>query len=374
MKKQPRVLIVEDEEVVATDLQECLSENGYEIVEIAVTGENAVSLAEELSPEIVLMDIRLAGQMDGIEAAGEIREKLGLPVVFLTAYSDPETLRRAKITEPFGYLLKPFRELDLLSTLEVALHKSGGVEPPAMPSGDSAESVKEASPEIERIASFLSEISPFNEIPQSALVPLAREAQPLNYESGELIVLAGEEQGRGFVVQSGRAALVKASSSGKELTVDLLPAGDSFGLIAALEKKAVSFSVAAKADTTLLWFPRASVLALLNQYPSVSKKFMETIFQRLRESHDLSRALAHDKVEVRVAIALLNALPKFVASDLPKRTIEMTRQELADMIGSTPETVIRVTKAMERDGMLAFPAAGQIQVVEKEQLEAIASH
>lgn len=118
-----RLLIVEDESIVALDIQARLLQMGYEVIGIVDSGEDAIDMAAEGKPDLVLMDIRLRGRMDGVEAAQQIRARFGIPVVFLTAYADELTLQRAKIAEPLGYLIKPFEERELRSTLEMALHK-----------------------------------------------------------------------------------------------------------------------------------------------------------------------------------------------------------------------------------------------------------
>lgn len=118
-----RILVVEDEGIIAEDLQLSLEEMGYEVVGIAVTGEDAVEEAEKSRPDLVLMDVVLQGQMNGIEAANRIHKMLGIPVIYLTAYSDDKILERAKITEPFGYMIKPIRERELYTNIEVALFK-----------------------------------------------------------------------------------------------------------------------------------------------------------------------------------------------------------------------------------------------------------
>lgn len=118
-----RLLIVEDEAVVAMAIQSKLESMGYSIVDVARSGEAAVQLALQKDPDLILMDIRLQGEMDGVAAACQIRELRSIPVVFLTAHGDRETLQRAKTAEPFGYVLKPFTEQDLLAAVEISLHK-----------------------------------------------------------------------------------------------------------------------------------------------------------------------------------------------------------------------------------------------------------
>ncbi len=118
-----KILIVEDESIAALDLENRLESLGYSVAAVAASGEEAIQQAAETRPDMVLMDIRLKGDMDGIEAAQEIRARFDIPVVYLTALADDDTLRQAKITEPLGYVLKPFEDRELYKTIEIALHK-----------------------------------------------------------------------------------------------------------------------------------------------------------------------------------------------------------------------------------------------------------
>jgi hypothetical protein len=118
-----QVLVVEDERIVAKSIQNELRSLGYRVPVTAATAEEAIDRAMETHPDVVLMDIVLKGERDGIAAAEEVRNRLDIPVIFLTAYGDEETLRRAKVTEPFGYLLKPYEEKELQTTIEMALYK-----------------------------------------------------------------------------------------------------------------------------------------------------------------------------------------------------------------------------------------------------------
>lgn len=117
-----KVLVVEDENIVALEIKGRLKKLGYIVPGVASTGEDAINKAEALSPDLVLMDIMLKGEIDGIEAARYIREKMDIPIIYLTAYADEQTLERAKSTAPYGYILKPFGENDLRTTIEIALY------------------------------------------------------------------------------------------------------------------------------------------------------------------------------------------------------------------------------------------------------------
>ncbi|MEE9389956.1 MAG: HD domain-containing phosphohydrolase [Candidatus Aminicenantaceae bacterium] len=117
-----KVLVVENERIVADDIKFTLKRLGYVVSGIALSGEEAVKKAEEIHPDLVLMDIVLEGKMDGTEAASAISSRFNIPVVYLTAYADDKTLERAKITNPFGFILKPFEDRELYSAIEMALY------------------------------------------------------------------------------------------------------------------------------------------------------------------------------------------------------------------------------------------------------------
>jgi PAS domain S-box-containing protein len=121
--RSARILIVEDDRIVARDIEHQLMRIGHSVVGMTGRGEDALPLALSTQPELVLMDIRLEGTVDGVDAAEQIRRHCHVPVVFLTAYADDETVRRASLTEPFGYLLKPFEDTQLRTVIEMALYK-----------------------------------------------------------------------------------------------------------------------------------------------------------------------------------------------------------------------------------------------------------
>ena len=123
MTSKARILVVEDENLIAQDIHARLRTLGYAVAAMASSGEDAIRKALEARPDLILMDIVLKGDMDGIEAAKRIHERLDVPIVYLTAYADDHTLQRAKVTEPFGYILKPFEERELHTTIETALYK-----------------------------------------------------------------------------------------------------------------------------------------------------------------------------------------------------------------------------------------------------------
>jgi PAS domain S-box-containing protein len=122
-KENAKILVVEDEIIVAMEIKSRLESFGYSVPAVVSTGEDAIKKAGESGADLVLMDIMLKGDMDGIEAARQICANNNIPVVFLTAYADDKTLERAKITEPFGYIVKPFEDRELHVAIEISLYK-----------------------------------------------------------------------------------------------------------------------------------------------------------------------------------------------------------------------------------------------------------
>ena len=118
-----KILVVEDEAIILLQLEEILHAIGYTVAGLAASGEDAVEKARRLKPDLVLMDIVMPGRMNGIEAAKIITEELDIPVVFVTSYADDTIIEKAKSVRPYGYIVKPFNELVIKATVEVALFR-----------------------------------------------------------------------------------------------------------------------------------------------------------------------------------------------------------------------------------------------------------
>ncbi len=118
-----KILLVEDEPIVAKDIENCLKKLGHIIVGVIDEGEKTLSAIKKLSPDLILMDITLKGEMDGIDVANQIKDTNKIPVIFLTANTDRKTFEKAKSSEPYGYIIKPFKEMDLFTAIEIATQK-----------------------------------------------------------------------------------------------------------------------------------------------------------------------------------------------------------------------------------------------------------
>ena len=119
----PKIMIVDDEAVITTQLEESLTDMGYDVVGVAFSGDDAIPMARRHHPDIILMDIVMPGRLDGIEASKIIQTEMDIPVIFLSAYADDHYIDRAKEVGPFGYVIKPFQQNEIKAVIEVALSK-----------------------------------------------------------------------------------------------------------------------------------------------------------------------------------------------------------------------------------------------------------
>lgn len=122
-EKKHKVLVVEDESIVAKDIQNILLKNNFEITGVANNADTALNYLSQNVPDVILMDIMIKGNMSGIELSHKIKEEYDVPIIFLTAYSDSSTLERVKVLEPYAYITKPFKNSDILSAIEITLFR-----------------------------------------------------------------------------------------------------------------------------------------------------------------------------------------------------------------------------------------------------------
>ena len=370
-----KVLIVEDEAVVALDIAHELEAAGYDVAAQVSTGQDAIQKTEELKPDIVLLDITIPGAIDGIQAAQEIGKRSNTPIIFVTAHSDEATLQRAKLTKPSGYVMKPFEPNELRANIEIALHRARSAQA-TVEELDEFEHFPESTEMAELLGpdqykfEGIQAIGLFEEVPSRDLSDLARASVIQDVSAGEFLSMDGEKPQFGFVVLSGRLAVIKSTPHGKELTLDLLIPGDCSGILRALEPSELDTSIRGQTDAKLLAMPTPQLKSLADKYPGVYRRISAELMRRVRRTNDLALGLAHSRVESRIVAALLALAPRFgrPTSSEDQTRIFLTRKELADLTGTTPETAIRVTKNLEREGLLDLTKPGVIKILSLTQL------
>ena len=195
-----RLIIADDEVIISTQLEEFLSTNGFDIVSIATSGVQAVEMARDLKPDLMLMDIVMPGELDGIAAAAKINRELKIPVIFLTAYADEEMIQRAKPIGPFGYVLKPIQEQQILAAIEIALHKKN-MERKLQEAHDLLEQrVEERTQELQMKSENLEEMN-------TALKVLLKKREEDKFELEEKVIYNIKEMVQPFLEKLGRTRL-----------------------------------------------------------------------------------------------------------------------------------------------------------------------
>jgi CRP-like cAMP-binding protein len=223
---------------------------------------------------------------------------------------------------------------------------------------------------------FLKSLIEFSKISEEDINKLAASSRFETIESGKYITIEGDERNTfGFILQSGCIAMSKNSSNGKDLIVELLQAGDSFGLLLNLAKDRLPIQLSARSiqKSRILWVPLTDFSIVLRSNPIIFKEIVAHLLLCLFSSYNISRGLAHDHVEVRIASILLSLAYKF--DNIPRESkipiIHFTRQQLADLTGTTPETAIRVTRAMQKDGLIDISRPGIIKILKMGKLKDI---
>ena len=312
-----KVLIVEDESIVALDISQSLEGLGFQTVGRAASGKKAVELASHRPPDIALMDIKLSGSIDGITTAQTIVEQHDIPIVFLTAHADPSTVERAQSVGPYGYLVKPFTDQELFAALQIALHRHGL---------DRGKHISRQSPhndELQKpliaantdhirnphIYSFLQSLPIFANASESELTTLANASQTQEVRSGQVVYWEGEANPCPFVVYSGRISILKSAEDGRELLIDILPEQDSFGLLASLEDQAASATARAQVDAQIIAIPKAALSQLLRSDPQLSLQFAQALATRLRDSYEFAQNMAHNQVRNKTRNGTLQVAP-----------------------------------------------------------------
>lgn len=203
---------------------------------------------------------------------------------------------------------------------------------------------------------FCRHVCPFDALPEAAYKALIASSRRKSFAAKEYIFFEGAEGDAGYLVLRGRVALVKASPSGREIIMELHPAGQLFGVIVLINNRPYPLSARAQCESEVLAIPRPAIAAAADAHPSMLQAFLQIISQRLHSAHNVARSLAHDKVEVRIASAILALLGQ------GQTDIEISRQELADLTGTTIETASRLCKLWERDEIVELPQQGLVRV------------
>jgi len=217
------------------------------------------------------------------------------------------------------------------------------------------------------LISFCKHLLPFEALSESELNFVLSGSRRKAFGPKEYVFFEGDQGDAGYLVLSGRVAMVKNSARGREMIMELLPAGELFGLVAFIDTRPYPLTARSQSESEVLILPRSVIASVTKLNPAIMKGFLAVVSSRLQTAHNVARSLAHDKVEVRIASALLAMLEK------GKIAVVIGRQELADLTGTTIESASRVCKLWERDSVLDLSDMGVVRISNLAALQSVAA-
>ncbi|MGA2248650.1 MAG: PAS domain S-box protein [Verrucomicrobiota bacterium] len=365
---KPRILVVEDEAIIASDIRQQLIKLGYEPVGHAVCGEQAIELARELKPDLVLMDIHLAGDMDGITAANAIGKLFALPVVFLTAFAEERTFERAKLTDPFGFIVKPFSERELRTTLGIALYKHGvemELKKQALALHDSEDRYRQTNARIghlNHVLRAIQEVSSLLNREQNAQKLLTGVCDSLVKTRGYLAVWLGQpEAGSKQILPVAHSGAGTAFLQHAPISWDDSPSGQGPTGTAVRERRAVVFNDIAHDPRFAPW--RDSVVANgIGSIASIPIIHSERLFGVLTIKADRPDAFDEEEVD------LLTGLATDVARALYNLEAETARRKAEEALAQSL-SLLTATLESTTDGILVVDVHGKVTSYNKKFLE-----
>ncbi|HEX8659211.1 MAG TPA: response regulator [Hymenobacter sp.] len=329
------ILLIEDNDFIRENTAELLEITGYHVL-TAENGKIGVEKALATKPDLVVCDIMMP-VLDGygvLHIFNQNPQLAGVPFIFLTAKTERVDLRRGMELGADDYLTKPFDSSELLSAIAGRLAR-----------------FQHLKPDYDLQAGGL------NEFLQDAqqvgkLTTLSADRKPHAVPRKQIVYAEGDEATRLYFVQAGRVKTIKNTTSGKELITGLHQAGEFFGYKALLEGTAHHDTAVAMEDSVLLYIPADDFTQLLLRNPEVSQQFVRLLAGRVREQEALLLDMAYNSLRKRTADALLRLHEQQQAQNPAEPLIQLSREDLAALIGTAPESLSRTLSEFRQDGLL----------------------
>ncbi|GAB3313045.1 response regulator [Hymenobacter humi] len=344
------ILLIEDNDFIRENTAEILEMTGYAVL-TAENGKVGVEKALETRPDLVVCDIMMP-VLDGygvLHIFNQNPQLSGVPFIFLTAKTERNDLRRGMELGADDYLTKPFDSSELLSAIAGRLARFQNLKPDYdLHAGGLHEFLNDA----QKVGNLTS---------------LSADRKPHAVPRKQIVYAEGDEATRLYFVQAGRVKTSKATAAGKELITGLYQAGDFFGYKALLEGTEHHDSAVAVEDSTLLYIPADDFTQLLNRNPAVSQQFVRLLAGRVREQEELLLDMAYNSLRKRVADTILRLHEQQRHLDAANPLIQLSRDDMAALIGTAPESLSRTLSEFRHDGLIELTSKF-IRVLQPEQL------
>ncbi len=340
------ILLIEDNDSIRETTAEILELAGYRVHK-AENGKMGVEQALAHKPDLVICDIMMP-VLDGygvMHIFTKNPQLTGIPFIFLTAKAERADVRKGMELGADDYLTKPFEESELLSAIEGRINRFTQVK-------------ADATLEKNALNQFLNEASQ-----KHNLQDLSTNHKPHHVRKKQVIYSEGDEPTRLFFLQSGRVKTVRTTADGKELITGLYQTGDFFGYYALLNDQDYTDSAVALDNAELIYIPKADFQQLLLSNKDVSQQFIKLLAGRMSEREDQLLGMAYHSLRRRVADQLLR-----LHDQRPDDVIHLLRDDLAALIGTASESVVRTLSEFKQAGFIDLLASGGIQVLQPDKL------
>ncbi|MEM6804437.1 MAG: response regulator [Bacteroidota bacterium] len=348
-----KILLIEDNPDMRENTAEILELAGYEVV-TAEHGKRGVKLAHDEQPDLVICDIMMP-ELDGygvLHVLSRSPETAGIPFIFLTAKAEKSDFRKGMNLGADDYLTKPFEDVELLDAIEMRKKKW--------------ENLKSLNVENEQqLNHFVDEVRA-----QGALSSLQADREKRTYKAKDLIFEEGHHAHYLYFVNKGRIKTYKTNEDAKEYVEGLHKAGEFLGYNALLKDSPYVDSAMALEDSELVLIPKEDFLALIYNNRDVSHKFVRLLSRDLAEKEEQLLHLAYDTVRKRVADALMRLYDTYQESEEDNFSISLSRDNLASIVGTSKECVIRVLSEFKSDGLLETKQS-MIKIMQPEEIRKI---
>lgn len=326
------ILLIEDNDDVRENTAEILELAQYKVI-TAINGKDGVEIAKKEKPDLIICDIMMP-VLDGhgaLHLLSKNEDTASIPFIFLTAKAERSDFRKGMEMGADDYLTKPFDDVELLSAIESRLRKNEILK-------------KEFTKNFSGIDDFINEARGVD-----SLKKLSEQKDVRLYRKKEDIYREGTYPKGIYFINKGKVKSYQTNEFGKELITELHKEGEFFGYLSLLQEEKYTSSASALENSEILMIPKDDFFALIYKNAEVSKRFIEMLSDNLRDKEKQLVKLAYNSVRKRVAEALVNLSDKYKKDSDPKFSMNVSREDLANMVGTATETVIRTLSDFRED-------------------------
>ena len=344
------ILVIEDNKDVRENIEELLELSAYKVL-TAADGKTGVEIATNQSPDLIICDIMMP-VLDGygvLHLLNRNKETFGIPFIFLTSRSEKADFRKSMEMGADDYLTKPFDGVELLNAVEVRLRKNEMLR---------ANQVATK----ENVNAF---IDTANQATNMELISNQREVY--DFKKRHIVFTSGQKPKAVYYIIKGRIKTFKSSDDGKELITNIFTVGDFFGYTPILQDINYTDNAQVLEDTQLMVIPADDFLALLTTDMQIAKQFIKLIAKNVLEKEQMLVSLAYNSLRKKVAYGLMQVFDKYKKTDNNKNILEISRENLAQLVGVATESLIRTLADFKAEKMIDLQA-GKVIILDEKKL------